>query len=136
MESIDLVERIIELIFNKKGSDVKILNLKNVTTMSDYFIICTADSEPQVRAIADEVEKSLRDDGIKVWHKEGYRALSWVLLDYIDVVVHVFKKDARDFYNLEKLWGDAEITIAEDPALKPKTPAKRKPGRPKKEKSQ
>lgn len=132
MESIDLANRIIELIFNKKGFDVKILNLKNLTTMSDYFIICSADSEPQVKAIADEVEKSLRDEGIKVWHKEGYKALHWVLLDYVDVVVHVFKKNAREFYNLEKLWGDADITVAEDPALKPKAPPKRKPGRPKK----
>ena len=135
MESIDLANKITGLIFNKKGTDVKILNLIKLTTMSDYFIICSADSEPQVRAIADEIEKKLRDEGIKVWHKEGYRALNWVLLDYVDVVVHIFKKDARDFYNLEKLWGDAEITVAEDPALKPAAKEKRKPGRPKKEKS-
>ncbi len=136
MESIELTNKITGLIFNKKGFDVKIMDLKKLTTMSDYFIICSADSEPQVKAIADEVEKNLRDEGIKVWHKEGYRALQWVLLDYVDVVVHVFKKDAREFYNLEKLWGDADITIAEDPVLFPKIPAKRKPGRPKKEKSQ
>ena len=135
MESIDLTNKITDLIFNKKGTDVKILNLIKLTTMADYFIICSADSEPQVKAIADEIEKKLRDEGIKVWHKEGYRALNWVLLDYVDVVVHIFKKDAREFYNLEKLWGDAEITEAEDPALKPAAPAKRKPGRPKKTKS-
>lgn len=136
MESIDLTNKITELIFNKKGSDVKILDLRKLTTMSDYFIICSADSEPQVKAIADEIEKKLRDDGIKIWHKEGYRALNWVLLDYVDVVVHIFKKEAREFYNLEKLWGDAEITIAQDPSLIPKTSEKRKPGRPKKQKIQ
>ncbi len=136
MESIELANKITELIFNKKGFDVKVMDLKKLTTMSDYFIICSADSEPQVKAIADEVEKNLRDEGIKVWHKEGYRALQWVLLDYVDVIVHVFKKDAREFYNLEKLWGDADITTAEDPALKPKIQEKRKPGRPKKEKTQ
>ncbi len=136
MESIDLTKKITELIFNKKGSDVKILDLRKLTAMSDYFIICSADSEPQVKAIADEIEKSLKDEGIKIWHKEGYRALNWLLLDYVDVVVHIFKKEAREFYNLEKLWGDAEITTAADPALVPKTPEKRKPGRPKKQKIQ
>ena len=132
MNSKNLANKITGLIFNKKGYDVKILDLSKLAAFADYFVICSADSNTQVKAIADEVEKSLRDDGIKVWHKEGFRALHWVLLDYVDVVVHVFKKDAREFYNLEKLWGDADITVAEDPALKPKEPVKRKPGRPKK----
>lgn len=116
MEPKLLTEKITELIFSKKGSDVKVLDLTKVTTMTDYFVICSADSDIQVKAIADEVEKSLRDEGIKCWHKEGYRAANWVLIDYVDVVVHVFKKDAREFYNLEKLWGDAEITEVQDPA--------------------
>lgn len=116
MESKLLADKITELIFNKKGYDVKVLNLQNVTTMTDYFVICTADSDTQVRAIADEVEKSLRDEGVKCWHKEGYRALNWVLIDYVDVVVHVFTKESRSFYNLEKLWGDAEIIDVQDPA--------------------
>ncbi len=94
------------------------LNLNNLTTMTDYFLICSADSDTQVKAISDEIEKSLRDDGIKCWHKEGYKALNWVLLDYVDVVVHIFKKDSREFYNLEKLWGDAEITQMQDPLTK------------------
>lgn len=116
MESKLLADKITELIFQKKGMDVKILDLRNVTTMADYFVICSADSDTQVRAIADEVEKTLRDEGIKCWHKEGYRALNWVLIDYVDVVVHVFKKEARAFYNLEKLWGDAEIIEVQDSA--------------------
>jgi ribosome-associated protein len=62
----------------------------------------------------------LRDEGIKCWHKEGYMALSWVLLDYVDVVVHVFKKDAREFYNIEKLWGDAPSIEVVDPELRKK----------------
>lgn len=116
MEPKLLAERVTELIFSKKGTDVKIFDLRNVTTMTDFFVICSADSDIQVKAIADEVEKSLRDEGIKCWHREGYRALNWVLIDYVDVVVHVFKKDARSFYNLEKLWGDAEVTDVADPA--------------------
>ncbi|MCJ7552554.1 MAG: ribosome silencing factor [Ignavibacteriaceae bacterium] len=120
MNSKDFANTISELIFTKKGYDVKIIDLKKLTTFADYFVICSADSDTQVKAIADEIDKSLRDEGIKCWHKEGYMALQWVLLDYVDVVVHVFKKTARDFYNLEKLWGDAQIIEVVDPLLKPK----------------
>jgi ribosome-associated protein len=113
-------EKIADLIFNKKGYDVRIIDLRKLTTFSDFFVICSADSDTQVKAIADEVDKSLRDEGIKCWHKEGYMALSWVLLDYVDVVVHVFKKDAREFYNIEKLWGDAPSVDIVDPELRKK----------------
>ena len=126
MESITLANNIAELIFNKKGYSVKILDLKEVATFTDYFVICSADSDTQVKAIADEIDKSLRDSGLKSWHKEGYRALNWVLIDYVDVVVHVFKKDMREFYNLEKLWGDAPVIEVEDPALKKAEPVKEK----------
>jgi ribosome-associated protein len=136
LNSTQLTEKITSLIFNKKGYDVKVLDLRKLTTMSDYFIICTADSDTQVKAIADEVDKSLRDEGIKSWHKEGYKALSWVLLDYVDVIVHVFKKDARTFYNLEKLWGDAPIIDVEDPIIKETVVPKKKRGRPRKVQSE
>lgn len=126
MDSKIFAQKISDLIFNKKGYDVRILDLRNIVSFTDYFVICSADSDTQVKAIADEIDKSLRDDGIKCWHKEGYMALSWVLLDYVDVVVHVFKKEAREFYNIEKLWGDAPSIDVDDPALrdesvKPKT---------------
>ncbi|OGV00854.1 MAG: ribosome silencing factor, partial [Ignavibacteria bacterium RIFOXYA2_FULL_37_17] len=84
MESITLANNIAELIFNKKGYGVKILDLKEVATFTDYFVICSADSDTQVKAIADEIDKSLRDSGLRSWHKEGYRALNWVLIDYVD----------------------------------------------------
>ncbi len=131
MNSKNFANTISELIFTKKGYDVKIIDLKKLTTFADYFVICSADSDTQVKAIADEIDKSLRDEGIKCWHKEGYMALQWVLLDYVDVVVHVFKKTARDFYNLEKLWGDAQIIEVEDPFLKQKkeTSVKKKTSR-------
>lgn len=118
MDSKKFAYLISEKIFNKKGDDVILINLKKVASFADYFIICSADSDVQVRAIADEIEKSLRDEGIKCWHKEGYTALKWVLLDYVDVVVHVFQKESRLFYNLEKLWGDAPTESLTDPALK------------------
>jgi ribosome-associated protein len=116
LDSLELTGKITELIFNKKGSDVKILDLKELTTIADYFIICSADSDIQVRAIADEIDKKLHEEGIRLWHKEGLKGLNWVLLDYVDVVVHVFKKSVREFYNLERLWGDAPVIEAVDQA--------------------
>jgi ribosome-associated protein len=117
LESINLANKITGLIFNKKGYDVKILDLRELVSFADYFVICSADSDTQVKAIADEIDKSLADEGIRFWHKEGYRALSWVLIDYVDVVVHIFRKESRTFYNLERLWGDAPLTEVSDPAL-------------------
>lgn len=122
LDSLQLAEKITYLIFNKKGYDVKILDLKNLTTFADLFVICSADSDTQVKAIADEIDKGLKDEGIKCWHKEGYRGLNWVLIDYVDVIVHIFKKQVREFYNLEKLWGDAPIIEITDPAQENQLP--------------
>lgn len=127
MNSKDLAEKITNLIFNKKGYDVKILDLKKLASFADYFVICSADSDTQVKAIADEIDKELRDEGIKYWHKEGYMALSWVLMDYVDVVIHIFQKDARDYYKLEKLWGDAPVQEVEDPGVEETKPRHRNP---------
>lgn len=117
MDSKQLTGNITGLIFNKKGFDVKILELRELTAMADYFVICSADSDTQVKAIADEIDKNLKDEGIRAWHKEGYKGLNWVLLDYVDVVVHIFKKDVRSYYNLERLWGDAPSVDIKDPAI-------------------
>ena len=124
MNSTDLANRISDIIFTKKGFNVLVIDLRNLVSFTDYFVICSADSDTQVKAIADEVDKVLSDDGIKCWHKEGLKALSWVLLDYVDVVVHVFKKDSREFYNLEKLWGDAPSEKMIDPLEKTAVKAK------------
>lgn len=114
MESNELVNYIIELILQKKGSNVLILNLKKQTTVTDYFIICSASSDVQIKAIADNIIKETKKIGQKPWHNEGYNNLSWVLLDFVDVVVHIFLDNVRKFYNLEGLWGDAEITEIKD----------------------
>jgi ribosome-associated protein len=107
LNSKELAHRISELIFTKKGFNVVTIDLSKLVSFTDYFVICSADSDTQVKAISDQVDKTLSEEGVKCWHKEGLKALSWVLMDYVDVVVHIFKKDAREFYNLEKLWGDA-----------------------------
>ena len=118
MESSQLANKITDLIFNKKGYDVKILDLRKLTTITDYFVVCSGDSDTQVKAIADEVDKEMRDEGIRPWHTEGYQALNWILIDFVDVVVHIFKKETREYYNLEKLWGDAPMIEVTDPLLK------------------
>ncbi len=110
MKTNEFVDRVVDLIQSKKGFDIAVLDLTKLTAIADFFIICSASSDTQVKAIADEIDKKLRDEGIKTYHKEGFDSLNWVLLDYLDVVVHIFKMESRLYYNLEKLWGDAEIT--------------------------
>lgn len=117
MDSKKFAQKIADLVFNKKGYDVKIIDLQNIASFTDFFVICSADSDTQVKAIADEIDKTLRDEGIKCWHKEGLTALTWVLMDYVDVVVHIFKKESREFYNIEKLWGDAPTIDVIDPMI-------------------
>jgi ribosome-associated protein len=110
MDSKKLAYSIAELILEKKGTDVKILNLTDKTSVTDYFVICSAASDTQVKAIADHITKELREIGERVWHSEGYQNLSWVLLDFVDAVAHIFHADTRRFFNLEGIWGDCEIT--------------------------
>jgi len=117
LDSKKFAQKIADLVFNKKGYDVKIIDLQNIASFTDFFVICSADSDTQVKAIADEIDKTLRDEGIKCWHKEGLTALTWVLMDYVDVVVHIFKKESREFYNIEKLWGDAPTIDVIDPMI-------------------
>ncbi|HDP68792.1 MAG TPA: ribosome silencing factor [Candidatus Marinimicrobia bacterium] len=93
---------------NKKAEDIIILSLKELTSVTDYFIICSGDVDVHVKAIADEIKKELKRD-IKPWHIEGYQHLHWVLMDYVDFVVHVFQKETRDYYNIERLWADAPL---------------------------
>jgi len=98
----------------KKTEDVVLLNLKDITTITDYFVICSAESSVQVKAITDHIVDKLKEQKISVWHTEGYQSLKWVLLDLVDVVVHIFQPETREFFSLEKLWGDAEITKVEE----------------------
>ena len=100
----------------KKASNIKILNLKNIkNAVAEYFVIAEASSNTQIEAIADSVERMVaRELNQFPWHKEGWAKKDWVLIDYFDVVVHIFKPEIRNFYNLEDLWGDAEISNISD----------------------
>jgi len=104
-----LAKELALLTLEKKASDVKILDLRKLTTITDFFVICTSGSDIQSKAIADAVIEGAKKIGQRPWHKEGMSQRSWVLLDYVDVVVHIFLNETRQFYGLEKLWGDAEV---------------------------
>jgi ribosome-associated protein len=93
---------------DKKANDLVILDVSKVTSFANYFLLCSGDSSRQMQAIADEVEKQLKEAGIRPSHVEGYQNSEWILLDCMDLVVHIFSKNARAFYDLERLWRDAE----------------------------
>lgn len=131
-----MAREIAQAAHEKKAEHVLILDLTKLDTVTDYFVICSGDVQPQVRAIAQNIEKKTRERlGEKVYHSEGMDSLNWVLLDYVDVVVHVFRPAFREFYRLEDLWSDADVIYVEDDA-KPiakkkavrKTPAVKKAG--------
>ncbi|HEY4282155.1 MAG TPA: ribosome silencing factor [Chthoniobacterales bacterium] len=97
-----------ELASNKKAEDIVILDLREISTFTDFFVLCSATSEPHLKAIAGEIEARLKEDyKISAAAVDGFPASQWIVLDYLQVVVHVFHRDKREFYSLEDLWGDA-----------------------------
>lgn len=114
MNSKDLAVKLANLTLSKKAENIKVLDLRKLTAITDFFVICTGSSDTHVKAIADAVADGSKEFGERPWHKEGTAHKSWVLLDYVEVVVHVFLNETRNFYSLEKLWGDAEITEVKD----------------------
>ena len=92
----------------KKGKEIRVLEIEELTTLADYFVICTGSSNTQINALCDAVEKTLGEAGEKPLHREGYRGGTWVLLDYGCIAVHVFNDEAREFYSLERLWSDGK----------------------------
>ena len=90
------------------------MDMQGLMSSTDYFVICSANTATQVRAIADNIEEKLAEQGAAFLHKEGYREGEWVLMDYGDVIAHIFMQEAREYYALERLWGDAKLTPYED----------------------
>jgi ribosome-associated protein len=111
----ELSDLVVQGMAEKKAHDIVVLDLRNVkNAVADYFIICSGNSDTQIDAICDSVEEFVyKASKQSPWKKEGKQNKEWILLDYIDVVAHIFKKDKRDFYSLEELWGDAVITPVE-----------------------
>lgn len=122
------------LALSKKGFDVKILKLKSISSVCDFFVIVSGDADVHVKAIAQAIEDGLREDGHYPAHREGLGKGNWVLLDYLDVVVHVFHESTRRFYALERLWGDAAVEEmkdkhADEPAVAVERPTAKKTAR-------
>ena len=99
---------------SKLGLDIKVIEITDVTVLADYMVIATGRNSTQVKALADEVEYQMNENGIEVNHIEGHRSNSWILLDYVDVIVNVFSEEARDFYDLERLWQDGRAVDLSD----------------------
>jgi len=99
---------IVNTLDNKKARDIKLLRTSEITILADYFVICTAGSTTQLKTLSDEVEKVLKKNGEVPLRREGHRSGGWVLIDFGCVVVHLFLQEEREFYTLERLWGDAE----------------------------
>ena len=99
---------------SKKGLDIKVLETGHLTTLADYFVLCSGTSNTQIKALSDACEKAMKEAGEPPHHVEGHRGGTWVLLDFSAVVVHIFNEEAREFYDLERLWSDAtEIDISD-----------------------
>tara|TARA_B100000131_G_C17791662_1_gene481620 strand:+ start:266 stop:625 length:360 start_codon:yes stop_codon:yes gene_type:complete len=106
-----LTKKIASLAFDKKADRVVSVDLFGITSIADHFVICSADTDIQTKAIADNIRKNTPSKPLRI---EGYEKMNWIILDYVDVVAHIFKTFEREYYNLEKLWGDAKITTYEE----------------------
>lgn len=106
MTDIEVMETAVKALDSKKGRKINVLKVDDLTILGNYFVICSATSTTQVKALADEVEFKLGEKGVQPKNIEGYQSKTWIVLDYIDVIVHVFMEDQRDFYQLEHLWAD------------------------------
>ena len=107
-------QRISELMLEKKAVDIIMIDVRKITTLTDFFVVCTSESEPQTRAITDHINQKMKEEGVKSWHTEGYEHLDWVLIDFVHIVVHIFSKETREYYEFERLWADGTITKVQD----------------------
>ena len=114
MNSMELALKICKAASDKKAAGIITMDMRGVMFSTDYFVICDAPTATQVRAIADNIQEQLEEENIIVGHREGYHEGEWILLDYGDVVAHIFKTENRNYYALEKLWGDTEIVNYEE----------------------
>ena len=114
MDSLALATSTAQILDSKKALDIEILKIEDLTTITDYFVIATGTSTTQIKALAGEVEVKLKEQGVTPLHVEGYDSATWILLDYGSVIVHIFHKESRAFYSLERLWSDAQKVSLED----------------------
>ena len=108
MDSIQEAKIAVKALCERKGMDVRLIKIRDISSIADYFVLATGSSGTHVKSLADNVEFRLDGEGIGVSHIEGYRSDTWILLDYVDVIVHVFSEEAREYYDLDRLWQDGE----------------------------
>ncbi len=111
-----LAAHLADLMMDKHGQDVQIMDLRPLTSVTDYFVLCSCDSDVQVKAVADHLDDTLRQEGVRPLHIEGIDQRLWVILDYVNVVAHVFMQSTREYYGLERLWADAETATVDNTA--------------------
>lgn len=109
MEALDLMKLAVKCADDKKANDLKVLNITGLTTLADYFVICHGNSSTQIGAIFDEIEEKLKEQGVYLNNAGSKDSSQWMLMDYGDVIVHIFTAESREFYGIENLWADAEV---------------------------
>lgn len=114
MENLDIVKKIYKVLNNKLAEDIKVYFVREISSLADYFIVCSAKSQRQVISLAENVEYELSKDDVSPKSIEGISSANWVLMDYYDVIVHIFTEENREFYSLDRLWQDADILEDED----------------------
>lgn len=112
--STEMANNAVERLKDKKATDIKLLDIHELSTIADYFIIATGNSTTQVQAMSDELEEKMELAGYKMHHKEGFRNGRWILLDFGNIIIHLFHDEERKFYNLERLWVDAKSILVEN----------------------
>jgi len=104
-----IIKLIPNLMQDKKAKDIAILDVRNFTSLTDYFILCTSESTPQTKAVMNHIYKNMRKKGLRPNNLEDTKTLEWVAIDYFNVVIHIFSQETREYYQFERLWGDAKI---------------------------
>jgi len=107
LKGAEIAEIGVEAALERKANRIVVLDLRGLSSVTDFFVICSGNSDTHVEGIANSIDEKLEERSADLWHREGGRRASWILLDYIDAIVHIFTEEARDFYGLERLWGDA-----------------------------
>jgi len=110
LNSKEMLDKAVKILEDKKAKEISIIDIDKVSILADYFIICSGTSTTHIKTLADELEFKMKEMGCELHHKEGYNSARWILLDYGEIVIHIFHSEDRNFYNLERLWADGTLT--------------------------